>query len=404
MESGEEIMANITLYASIIEQGQIEEIIKQAMSHYIIETEEDAVLIKKKSLFKKKTICTIHWKKKENEEDANQFTAGFVGYLMAELKGDEELKQKILYQAVHINTAISFQVDDREIEKLDLMTYIFEITEQFGGMIYLQSGYILDAKGGELVNPDGQIIGTDLELAIVDEETSPVKFVDATVENQGRRAATLAKLKVNHIPFAESMPLLPDSEQVNLKRIEDIARRASAILIVIQFAREILDDTEKANIKTSKRIAEVFLNRYGVKKNLTKAEQQFLEQEHYEKQELINMMWLYEAVWAMYWSIGLIEEMQEPTEICDVDAVLNLLTSYTNIGELMADTKLRNPSELLNTMDENYLYLWACVDQRMKGQEPPAGLDEGVVMERQRAFNWITQLNVEHWDDVTVTT
>lgn len=397
-------MANITLYASIIEQGKIEELIKQVMSHYTVEKDEDALFIKKKTLFKKKTVCTIHWKLKDYDEDANQFTQGFVGYLMAELKGDEELKQKILYQAVHVNTAISFQVDDREIEKLDLMASIFNITEQLGGIIYVQSGYILDANGGELVNPEGQIIGKDLNLTIVDEETSPVKFVDATVENQGRRAATLAKLKVNHIPFAETMPLLPDSKQVNLKSIENIARRATAILIVIQFAREILDDTEKANVKTSKRIAEVFLNRYGVKMNLTAAEQQFLEKEHYDKQELINKMWLYEAVWAMYWSIGLIDELQEPTEICDVDAVLNLLTSYTNIGELMADTNLRNPSELLTMMDENYLYLWACVDERIKGQEPPAGLDEGVVMERQRAFNWMTQLNEEQWDDVTMHT
>lgn len=397
-------MAIINLFASTKESHRIEEIIVQAMTGYIIQKEDEELQIQKKKLLKNKTICKINSKINADGEDVNFFTGGFVGYLSQELTGDEQLKQKILYQAVHINTMISFQIHDKEIGNLEFMDRFFTITKQIGGLIYLQSGYILDAQGTELVDPEGLIIADDVLVEVETTADDVTQYAAATVENQGRRTATIEKLKASHIPFAEQMPLLPDSEQVKLKTVEQIARRATAVLIVIQFVREVLDDTEKANIKTSKRIAEVFLNRYGVKMDLTAKEEAFLEKGQYEQQELIDQMWLYEAVWTMYWSIGLVEDLKEPTEICDVAYLLDVLSSFTNIGELLQNTEQQSRSEILNAMDENYLYHWACVDHRMKGQIAPAGLDEGVVMERQRAFNWMTQLNNEQWDDVTMNT
>lgn len=397
-------MANIVLYASSKEPHLIEGIIEKEMAAYSVNKIDDEIHIQKKKFFKNKTICKVNKKVKAVEEDINQFTGGFVGYLSQELQGNETLKQKLLYQAVNINTVVSFQIEDKEIENLDFMACIFNITTEIGGVIYLQSGYILDAKGSELVDPDGMILAEDIVVEIESTDEAMTKYTSATVENQGRRAATIAKLNANQIPYADQMPLLPDSENVKMKTIEQIARRATAILIVIQFVREVLDDTEKANVKTSKRIAEVFLNRYGVKKDLTIAEEAFLEKGQYDKQELIDKMWLYEAVWTMYWSIGLVGELKEPTEICDVAYLLDVLASYTNIGELLADAEIRASAEILDYMDENYLYHWACVDERIKGHQPPAGLDEGVVMERQRAFNWLIQLNDEQWDEVTMNT
>lgn len=398
-------MTIINLFASTSEPQLIDSIIEKEMEGYRLQTLDNEINIQKKKLLRTKTICKINQKIKNDAEDVNQFTGGFVGYLSKELQGDVTLKQKLMYQAIHINTVISFQIDDNEIENLNFMDRVFKITAAIGGVIYLQSGYILDALGRELVDPEGTIIADDIAVEIEVPEDNFTKYALATVENQGRRAATIAKLKANDIPYKEKMPLLPDSQQVKLKTVEEIARRATAVLIVIQFVREVLDDTEKANIKTSKRIAEVFLNRYGVKMNLTAAEEAFLEKGQYDKQELIDKMWLYESVWIMYWSIGLLDvlgELNEPTEICDVAYLLDVLASYTNIGELLADTEMKDSNEIITKMDENYLYHWACVDNRIKRQQAPAGLDEGVVMERQRAFNWLTQLNNEQWDEVTM--
>lgn len=395
-------MVNITLYTATEDEKMIADTITSTMSDYIIQQSNSDFLIKKQRMLMKKLVCEIHLKKRQSSEDANTFTQGFVGYLGNELHGNQQMKGKLVYFASQVKTIISFQVKESEIEKLNFMSRIFTLTEKIGGVIYLQSGYILDASGNEIVSNEGEIMVTDIDINL------PVvninEFASSTVENQGRRKATLEKLQANQIPYAVEMPLLPDSKQVNIKSVDEIARRAAVLLILIQFVREVLDDTEQKNIKTSRRISEVYLNRFGVKNNLTPAEELFLQQDSYDQQQLIDKMWLYEAAWLLLWSIHVIDDLKEPTEICDVESLLNLLTSYTTVSELMDDAEMREPIKILQRMDENYLYHWATVHARMMGEIAPAGLDEGVVMERQRAFNWLTQLQNEPWDEVTMNT
>lgn len=393
-------MANLTLYASIEDTSTIESNLFESMADYVIQQDDESMIILKKGLFKKKQICTIHIKERIENEDPNQFTGGFVGYLAAELMGDTELKEKILFQAVHVNTMISFQVEEAEVE--DFWPNLIAATEKIGGLLFLPSGYILDSTGAELVDPDGKIVADDVQVIVAEKETEVAAFSVVTEENINRRRATQAVLSANKIPYIDHLPLLPDSKSVQLKSAEEIARRVSAMLIITQFVREIIVDEKPENIKASRRIAEVFLNRYGVKMNLTPAEEAFLQQEEFTKQQLVDKMWLFEAAWTMLWSINLVDLLPEPTNICDVEAVLNLLTSYTNIGEMLVDVELRPAEEILDQMDENYSYHWACVEARVNGETAPALLDEGVVLERQRAFNWLTQLQNEAWDDVTI--
>lgn len=397
-------MTTIRLYASLEDQSSLTPKIMEAMSDYIIEQQVDGIVIQKKSFFKNKKICQVHQKNKLDEQDTNEFTEGYVGYLKHQLHGDEQVKKTLFHHADNINTIVSFEVENKELHKVDFMAKIFTVTKAVGGVIFFPSGHILDAFGNELVDSQGKIIAQSVELTIV--EIKPPnnleKFTSATLENQNMRRATVTKVQMQGISPLENLPLLPDTQMVRLLSVEQIARRAAVVLIIIQFVREIVDDNEKASIKTSKRIAEVFLNRYGVKKNITPLEEEFLQQANYDKQQLIDKMWLYESAWVMLWSIGLVNKLDEPQQICDVEQLLTLLASYQNIGELLLDTELRSASEILEKMDENYVYYSACIDARMHNKPAPANLDEGIIMERQRAFNWLTQLQLESWDDLKI--
>lgn len=391
---------NITLYASLESPTTIfEKIMEQKQDRYIVEFGEETLQIFKKGLFKKKLIGQFTHRTRQ-QEDANQFTQGLIGYIHQEIHGDEAIKQKLLIQGEHTNVMLGCMIEEDEAEAF--FPSYFQFIQQLNGFIYVPSGDIISVDGQEIANGEGQIIAEDFTVQVAKRELKPLFDVTETVENQGRRVASIAKIKARHIPYTENLSLLPDSKQVRMRSVEEIARRAVVVLILIQFVRELLDEKEKTNLKTSKRIAEVFLNRYGVKMNLTAEEEAFLAQEDYTQQELINKMWLYEAVWVMLWSIHLVEELVEPTQICDVEHTLNLLMNYTNIGELLQDAEARDVTEVLNRMDENYLYHWACTEARLQGKESPADLDDGVVLERQRAFNWMTQLHEEQWDDVTV--
>lgn len=391
-------MAFITLYTPLENTDTINEILIGSPQLLSIEKRDTYYSITQKKILKKKKIGRIRLKNKVEAESGNQFTNGFVGYLQAELKGSNDLKNKFVLQGNFTKTIISFDIKDEVIESV--WGNLLAITSQFPGLLLLPSGIILSSNGDELVDENGVILVDQLDVKI--SSTDVITEFDATVENQGRRKASQNKLMVNDIPYTDTLALLPDSNMIQRRSTVEIAKRASVLIILIQFVRELLDDKENINIKTARRMSEVFLNRYGVKSNLTPDEEKFLAQDSFEDQELINRMWLYESAWVMLWSIGLIVELSEPTEICDVDALLALIADHINVGELISEAAPISTIELLDRMDENYLYLWACIEIRVNGLSTTVGLDEGVVMERQRAFNWLVSLHDESWDTITI--
>ena len=67
--------------------------------------------------------------------------------------------------------------------------------------------------------------------------------------------------------------------------------------------------------------------------------------------------------------------------------------------------EIRDRQEILDEADLTLRYDWACVDARVKGEETPASLDGGVVMERHYAFNWlIGASDGAEWDEIQPTT
>ena len=113
----------------------------------------------------------------------------------------------------------------------------------------------------------------------------------------------------------------------------------------------------------------------------------------------MNFAWRYEALYALQWSLGLHTELKSPTEICDVPAVAETMVDRAD-RELITETRLRPVDELLDALDLNYQMLWAARHATTQGRETPAGLDGGVLVERQHALNWLIRFAGADWDDV----
>jgi hypothetical protein len=60
--------------------------------------------------------------------------------------------------------------------------------------------------------------------------------------------------------------------------------------------------------------------------------------------------------------------------------------------------------QILDQADLIYRYHWAVVDARVKGKQPPAGLDPGIVYERHYALNWLIRYSDQEWDDISTDT
>uniref|UniRef100_UPI0020C00A5F DUF4272 domain-containing protein n=1 Tax=Lysinibacillus sp. D4B1_S16 TaxID=2941231 RepID=UPI0020C00A5F len=107
------------------------------------------------------------------------------------------------------------------------------------------------------------------------------------------------------IPYIDSLPQLPPIGACQLKAKEHIARRAVALLIVIQFANDV---AQGENIEESRDFFINMLHKYEVEANLTDNERAYLYDQQPNAQEAINISWQYEAYWILNILMGFVKD------------------------------------------------------------------------------------------------
>ena len=98
-------------------------------------------------------------------------------------------------------------------------------------------------------------------------------------------------------------------------------------------------------------------------------------------------------------------KLKTPDQICDVSAMGEIIWRQESLKRFLDGTKPRTRDEIMDAADLALRYDWACVDARIEQQEPPAYLNDEVVVERHYAFNWlIGAYGDAGWDDVSTDT
>ncbi len=72
--------------------------------------------------------------------------------------------------------------------------------------------------------------------------------------------------------------------------------------------------------------------------------------------------------------------------------------------DFTSEAKLRSTEAILDQLDLVYRMNWACVDARIKGEEPGGNLMPGVVYERHYALNWLINYQNQDWDYISTDT
>ncbi|MCR5887844.1 DUF4272 domain-containing protein [Hymenobacter sp. J193] len=124
--------------------------------------------------------------------------------------------------------------------------------------------------------------------------------------------------------------------------------------------------------------------------------------EELTEQELINLRWSLESLWAMMWATEMTPELV-PTNWCgdDMASMLPNLEAGEDNAKMAQVQQLRPTEELYRMLDYYYRLHWYCVDERLHGRE--ALVSESLVYERRKALEWI--FNRAHdWDDVEMST
>lgn len=218
---------------------------------------------------------------------------------------------------------------------------------------------------------------------------------------EARKAASIAKLQAENIPAIDWLPVIESVDKARIRSAEEIARRAIACLITIQAACEQNEDNYDDE---SAAWCHGLLEQYNVADEITANERAILANQGSE-QDIINMVWKYEAYWTLLWALGIVEKLDYPDHIVDCQFAIDAVASCDDFADFMAKTRLRDIEEILDETDLIYRYHWACVDARINGREMPGGLLESVVMERHAGLNWLIGVyDCDDWDDVPVHT
>ncbi|MCD8212573.1 MAG: DUF4272 domain-containing protein [Campylobacter sp.] len=196
------------------------------------------------------------------------------------------------------------------------------------------------------------------------------------------------------------LPTLIGKDEARRRSVEEIARRAVACLITILAALE----QNNGNYENEREFLLGKLESFGAANDLTPNEKRVIDAVA-DEQEIINMIWKYEAYWTLVWALGFIDELKFPDTIVDGETAIKIVAKFKNLDDFIAAAKLRDIDEILDEADLIYRYHWACVNARINNKPMPKNIDEGIVMERRVGLFWLVdEYKNNDWDNVGMDT
>lgn len=364
---------------------------------YKIEKDGNDYVVKSNSLFNKHKITIRVSTEDTNPDYFEANIPGMMGFYDRIPFADENRKSLVLTQISVFNTMIAMEAEKELNEgQMQLCTALLSGIEGIG---FLQDGTLLDSDGQAIVYPDGTSGPADFTPRAC---TNKVMGQEMTSEEGGRRKrASIAYIQERGIPHLDSLPELPPAAACLWKSQEDIARRAVALLIVIQYA---CDVAQGGDLEESKEFVTSMLRKFDVEQHLTGNERKLLQDTEPVAQEAVNMVWQYEAYWPLIWALGLVDTLDFPDHICDCNHAIEVVSRCESFEAFYRKTALRSKEDIMDEADKIYRLHWACVNSRIHGEEAPSGMNESIVMERRRGLFWMVGCDEEDWDHIPMDT
>lgn len=224
------------------------------------------------------------------------------------------------------------------------------------------------------------------------EKIEALESANASSTQLDRKQRSMAYCLQHQVPVLESMPVIGSDSATTIRTQEEIVQRAFA-LCYLGLKSEGLD---------AKRL-EDFDKKYGVSHSFTENEKSYVFSKDPTEQQGVEANWRYESLHVLLWTLGYIDSLKYPAEMCNVAEDVKIIFSKTK-EQFAEGAKLRSKAEILDQADLIYRLHWACVEANTKQQEPPAKLNAGVVYERHYCLNWLINYMNDNWDSVSTDT
>ena len=307
-----------------------------------------------------------------------------------------------------VNTAIGVLMQNNLITNEELrglsitMGYLFSTEErQIEGLFNISCAgkdFYFAAQKGKLmmVNINQEMFEQTIEHmkeyhpCILSEE------LPETPVQKKRREKNNKLVAKKKIAVAEKLMTYWNDDQVELKSVEAICKRAIACFLVIQIACDIANNNYEEGLNYFKPMIEQF----GVMDQLNEKERRIIDGS-YSMQDAIDMDWAYEAYWALCWCLGLVRDISDGSDVCDCQKAIGIVMSCKSVADLVKKSKLRKKEEILDMLDLYLRYNWAINDAKVNPQASIGKLNPSTVIERRRGLEWVVS-DVEDWYEISM--
>ncbi len=210
-----------------------------------------------------------------------------------------------------------------------------------------------------------------------------------TQSAEQRKAKSEAFLAALDIPYNLWLPVIERVEEIDWPAPATVIERILALVYVAAKGEGVPPDA-LARLSA----------RYAIPPKLTPLERDYTDALEVDAEANINATWWYEAIAALMWTAGMLDELPFPTTVIDVPAMLGYIAKR-NEADLKQAAKYRDFSEILDNVDLYYRLHWACVDASLNRRMIPARLHAGIIYYRLYAFNWLVGYGKD-WDSISV--
>ncbi len=200
------------------------------------------------------------------------------------------------------------------------------------------------------------------------------------------------------ISFLAGLPMTEPAGEITLKSFDAVCRRAVAALLCTQVAIELNEDhTEEAGRFFN------LIKHFDVSDNLNAKESKLFNGEA-SRQDVIDIVWEYECCWALFWALGLVDDITDASSICDCIQSIRFVSQCEGLDNFKSRCSLRSADDILDMLDLYYRYHWAVVQHNNIDPACSAGdLNSEVVFERRRGLEWLIS-DTEDWYDISLDT
>jgi hypothetical protein len=204
------------------------------------------------------------------------------------------------------------------------------------------------------------------------------------------RKKTLGRLSSIGLDRNPALPLL--ESHLPLRSKEETAHRANLLHIFYAIYLQGRDSVGHFHELVQREKWEAFL---------TQRERALLSTGQVTEQDLVDFSWNKEAVKVLLWIGSQIDDdLERDFRECDFSLYYPLLPPQRSFQEYLRSFCLRETSLMAEYLDLYYCLHWYCRNHKADTSE--RGVNESVVIERRKAFEWVTHR--QEWDQVALDT